>query len=381
MIPCQDFSFYEFFAGGGMARAGLGESWRCQFANDFDEMKASIYKANWGNGDLVVEDVRKLNVDQLPGSVDLAWASFPCQDLSLAGNGAGLKSERSGSFWPFWALMRDLRSASRAPNLILLENVCGALTSHGGDDFASICDALVSIGYRVGALVVNAVDFLPQSRARLFIIGVASDLYIPSDLVGFWAYQPWHPKSMVDAFGRMEPKTAQSWIWWRLPPPPGRSLGLSDIVEPNPKGVRWKTDAETQVLLDMMSPQNLQKVESAKKSRRMMVGGVYRRTRAGIQRAEVRFDDIAGCLRTPAGGSSRQLLLFVEGDRVRSRLLSAREAIRLMGLSDEYIIPENYNATYHLAGDGVAVPVVRYLADSILEPIILSNRDAIREVA
>lgn len=381
MIQSQFFSFYEFFAGGGMARAGLGESWRCRFANDFDEMKASIYRANWGGDDLVVEDVRKLSPDELPGSVDLAWASFPCQDLSLAGNGAGLGSERSGSFWPFWALMRDLRFAYRAPNLILLENVCGALTSRSGRDFASICDALVSIGYRVGALVINAVDFLPQSRARLFIIAVDADLYIPPALVGNWAYQPWHPKSMVDAFSHMDSKTSQSWIWWRLPPPPGRTLGLSDLVEPNPNGVRWKSAAETHALLNMMSPQNLQKVNSAKKSGRLMVGGVYRRTRTGIQRAEVRFDDIAGCLRTPTGGSSRQLLLFVNGDHVRSRLLSPREAVRLMGLSDGYIIPENYNAAYHLAGDGVVVPVVRFLADSIIEPIVISNKDVIREVA
>ena len=381
MIQDQEFSFYEFFAGGGMARAGLGDSWACRFANDFDEMKASIYEKNWGGEDLLIGDVRKLRPEQLPGHVDLAWASFPCQDLSLAGNGAGLTSERSGSFWPFWSLMSELREASRAPNLILLENVCGALTSHGGRDFASICDALVDIGYRVGALVVNAADFLPQSRTRLFIVAAASDLYIPSHLVGFWASQAWHPKSMMKAYERMKPGTAQSWVWWQLPPPPGRNLGLSDIVEENPTGVQWKSDAETQAILDMMSPQNLQKVDRAKQSERLMVGGVYRRTRGGKQRAEVRFDNIAGCLRTPAGGSSRQLLLFVKGNDIRSRLLSPREAVRLMGLRDDYILPENYNAAYHLAGDGVVVPVVRYLADHLLEPIIRSNREAIREVA
>ncbi|MDR3716047.1 MAG: DNA cytosine methyltransferase [Puia sp.] len=93
-------TFYEFFAGGGMARAGLGDEWRCLFANDFDEKKASSYRANWGAEHLTVKDVAKVKVEALPGQADLAWASFPCQDLSLAGDGAGLKGHRSGSFWP-----------------------------------------------------------------------------------------------------------------------------------------------------------------------------------------------------------------------------------------------------------------------------------------
>jgi DNA (cytosine-5)-methyltransferase 1 len=95
-------TFYEFFAGGGMARAGLGGGWRCLFANDFDEKKALSYAANWGAEHLLVEDVARVKVEALPGEADLAWASFPCQDLSLACDGAGLKGHRSGSFWPFW---------------------------------------------------------------------------------------------------------------------------------------------------------------------------------------------------------------------------------------------------------------------------------------
>jgi DNA (cytosine-5)-methyltransferase 1 len=110
-----------------------------------------------------------------------------------------------------------------------------------------------------------------------------------------------------------------------------------------------------------------------------MVGGVYRRTRIdedGIkrQRAEVRFDDIAGCLRTPSGGSSRQTILVVEGKKVRSRLLSPREAARLMGLSDEYRLPARYNDAYHVCGDGVCAPVVRHLAQHLLEPVLAANQ-------
>jgi DNA (cytosine-5)-methyltransferase 1 len=106
-----------------------------------------------------------------------------------------------------------------------------------------------------------------------------------------------------------------------------------------------------------------------------MVGTVYKRTRldergAKVQRAEVRFDDVAGCLRTPAGGSSRQVIIVVDGKKVRSRLISARETARLMGLDEDYKLPKNYNEAYHLTGDGVAVGVVRHLAEHIFEPLL-----------
>ena len=133
------YDFYEFFAGGGMARLGLGPQWRCVFANDIDERKASAYKEYFDSADEWFSgDVAKVKTSDLPGIADLAWASFPCQDLSLAGSGGGLNANRSGTFWPFWRLMQDLVRENRAPRFIVLENVYGALTSHGGADFMAI---------------------------------------------------------------------------------------------------------------------------------------------------------------------------------------------------------------------------------------------------
>jgi len=106
------------------------------------------------------------------------------------------------------------------------------------------------------------------------------------------------------------------------------------------------------------------------------VGGVFRRTRIEdgrtVQRAEVRFDGLAGCLRTPRGGSSRQAIVVVGEGRVRSRLITPREAARLMGLPDSYHLPTTTTGALHVAGDGVAVPVVRWLAQELLEPLLSS---------
>ena len=333
-------TYLEFFAGGGMARAGLGESWRCLFANDFDRMKVEAYEANWGAGDIKHQDVASLALSDLPAhTVDLAWASFPCQDLSLAGSYRELGRERdkvttrSGTFWPFWKLIRGLAQDERAPRAIVLENVYGCLTSHEGRDFAAIASALTDLDYRFGAAVIDAVHFVPQSRPRVFFMAFRGDQPIPTPLIAEGPQTSWHPPALIEAFGCIPAKAKRNWIWWRISAPLARNSTFADLIEDAPTAVKWHAAAHTNYILSLMSPLNHKKVADAMASGHRMVGAVYRRTRPdenGIkrQRAEVRFDDVAGCLRTPAGGSSRQIILVVEGKTVRSRLLSPREAAR-----------------------------------------------------
>jgi DNA (cytosine-5)-methyltransferase 1 len=387
----RKFTFYEFFAGGGMARAGLGDSWTCAFANDFDAMKVETYAANWGRGHIRHADVAALTLADLPaGRADLAWASFPCQDLSLAGGYRGLGREsdnaptRSGTFWPFWRLMRALHRDGRAPRTIVLENVYGCLTSHGGQDFAAIASALAGADYRFGALVINAARFVPQSRPRVFFIAVAEGERLPATANGPSA--AWHPEALRRAHAGLSREARRKWLWWSPPEPAEPPAPFADVIEPEPAGVKWRTKDETQYLLSLMSEVNRAKLKAAQRTGRRVVGTVYRRTRPdenGMkrQRAEVRFDDVAGCLRTPAGGSSRQTILVVEGRNVRSRLISPREAARLMGLPEDYKLPQRYNDAYHVCGDGVCVPIVRFLAAAILERVLADALPAERVAA
>lgn len=360
-----------------MARAGLGPHWKCVFANDLDPKKGASYRANWGDDVLKVADVRDLATKDLPGVADLVWASFPCQDLSLAGNGRGLRGERSGAFWPFWDLMKALKVESRAPKIIVLENVCGALTSHSGKDFATLCLTLQRGGYRYGALVIDAAFFVPQSRPRLFVIAVREDLMVSSGLRIEAPMEPWHGAAIEKAFANLPEQTTRAWIWWRLNLPPRRTMGLADLIA---NDSAWASDAETDRLLSLMSEGHRAKVRAAQGTEELMVGAIFRRTRRDsnglkVQRAEVRFDNLSGCLRTPAGGSSRQSILVVKGDAIKSRLLSPRETARLMGLPEAYRLPVNANEAYHLTGDGVVVPVVRHLAQHLLEPLLAVGTD------
>jgi DNA (cytosine-5)-methyltransferase 1 len=377
------FEFLEFFAGGGMARAGLGSDWLCTFANDFDPMKITTYQANWGGDGLNYGDINAILTTQIPSFADLAWASFPCQDLSLAGNAKGLgtvnEQTRSGAFWAFWRLMEGLINERRAPSMIVLENVYGSLTANKGRDFAAIARCLALGGYRFGAVVIDAARFVPQSRPRVFIVAFRRDMDVPEHLIASQPSPAWHPSVMETAIDRLSEMDRESWLWLTPPAPKNEVQPLSDLILNEPNDVSWHSPADTQKLIAMMSDVNRKRLSAMQATGKRLVGTIYKRTRvdgAGVrrQRAELRDDNIAGCLRTPGGGSSRQTIVVVEGAVVQTRLLSAREAARLMGLPDSYKLPARYNDAYHIAGDGLVVPVVRYLAETIIEPILLANR-------
>lgn len=373
-------TFYEFFAGGGMARIGLGDRWRCVFANDLDPGKADTYRANFGAGHFREGDVGRVDAAELPGRADLAWASFPCQDLSLAGARGGIKARRSSAFFGFWSLMERLRAEGRAPRLIVLENVSGLLTSGKGRDFAALCRLLARAGYRYGALEIDAARFVPQSRPRVFVLAVRDDLPRPMELeedAGPIAIPSvFHSRAVRAAHERLTPALRARWCWWRLPEPPTRNMALRDVIEHRQTAVPWHRPAETRRLLELMTPRHREKVREAEASGRDEIGAVYRRTRIEdgirVQRAEVRFDGVAGCVRTPGGGSSKQFLLFVKKNDMLSRPMTARESARLMGLPDDYVLPVRENAALKVTGDGVAAPVVAWLSEHLLLPQLLA---------
>jgi len=365
-VKTSPFGFYEFFAGGGMARLGLGDNWQCLFANEWSAKKAAAYRANFPPAtELKVDDIWNLSIADLPHGASLAWASFPCQDLSLAGNGAGLDGARSGTLLKFWTLMRELARARRPVPVIALENVVGALTSNEGRDFQSMAQLAAAAGYRFGAFIIDAAAFVPQSRPRLFFVAVHDSVPIPHK-----NGECWRNPRLDRAVSAFTPRLQKRWIWWALPAAPANRSHLDDLIEFENPDLNWHSRKETQRLLSMMSETNMLKVRQAQAHGNRIVGTIYKRVRKQngirVQRAEVRFDQLSGCLRTPAGGSSRQIILIVEGRSIRSRLLTPREAGRLMGLPEDYLLPERYNEAYHLAGDGVVVPVVRFIADHLL---------------
>jgi site-specific DNA-cytosine methylase len=153
------------------------------------------------------------------------------------------------------------------------------LTSHGGKDFAAICSAFEKADYSFGALVIDAAHFVPQSRPRLFIVGIRNDIEIPADLFEPEPSAVWHSRSLRTAYENVRASQRRNWVWWSLPTPPTRNTCFADLIEDDPADVQWRTASETQRLLAMMSEVNRAKVDEAKKAKRRLIGAIYKRTR------------------------------------------------------------------------------------------------------
>ena len=366
---------YEFFAGGGLAGLGM-TGIETIFANDMDPAKARAFAANHPGTPFRQGDVWGLTTADLPGRPDLAWASSPCQDVSLAGARGGLEAGRSGAFWGFWRLVEGLTAEGRGPRVVVLENVIGLLTSgpktETGRDFAAVCAAMAQAGYTVGALEMDAACWLPQSRPRLFVVAIKGEAPRAGGPAG-----PFHSPRLIAAHARLPETVKAAWAWWRLPQPPRRNLDLAALLEPD-AAVAWLDDPEG--LLTLAAPLHRARIAAALASGRRAVGAAYRRVRVEngrkVQRLEIRFDGLAGCLRTPAGGSSRQYVVVCDQGRVRVRRLTGREAARLMGVSDAYRLPPSESAALKLMGDAVAVPAVRALTEGLLAPALAGGRAA-----
>lgn len=370
----------DFFSGSGLVTEGLKPWFRVVWANDVCPKKCWVYSANFGQGHVVETSIARLHGPDVPAA-HLAWGSFPCQDLSLAGNMNGLSSgDRSALYWQWVRVLKEM-GAERRPPVLCAENVVGFLVADGGAQFAEAYLALRKLGYRAGALVIDAFHFVPQSRPRSFLVAVKSGMAAELDLPAGSGPDPaYHTKAVLtahDAAGDPE------WIWWRLPPLPSRCGTLADIVE---RDAPVDSPEATRRLLSMLSPLNRRKLDAALLSRTPLVGTGYRRIRSESgrkrQRLEIRFDGVAGCLRTPRGGSSRQTLIVVDGGEVKTRLLTVRETARLMGVRDSFKLPGSYNDGYRAMGDAVAVPVTRWLAKCLLVKLAVSAaRSSRREVA
>ena len=359
--------FAEFFAGIGLVRLGLEKGgWTCVFANDIDAHKAEIYRRNFGEDDLVVGDIAELEAYQLP-EFDVATASFPCQDLSLAGKRQGLAGKRSGTLNEFMRILTELRLHNRQPRAVILENVVGLLTSHEGRDVRTTLTSLASLGYKVDLLVINAVRFVPQSRARVFVVGLQNAETIQPDGVLMEAALAHELRGPLIRKVFLE-NSDVGWGFLDLPAIPSRTLQtLEDIVEQNHNGFEGERLAKELSYIRGGSRARLERallLADRTESHVYLAG--FRRMRKGLVSLELRDDGVAGCLRAVTGGSSKQILVKVKpGGLVHMRYMTAREYARLQGVPDDFWIPENQVAGLHAFGDAVAAPVLEWLSGAI----------------
>lgn len=361
-IPQREITVAEFFAGIGLVRLALERrGFRVVFANDIDPDKAEMYRHNWPNDDhLVVGDIHKLSPSEVP-TCDLFTASFPCNDLSIAGRWEGLNGRESSAFWGLIKLIREM--GERRPRLVLIENVLGFLMRHGGRDFERALLALNDLGYVVDAFILNAIHWAPQSRARLFVVATNDD---GRDRHPYAMECDARPDSLC-VFINTHPHIR--WDIRRLPSLPRSQNHLVDVLEdlPDDDG-RWWNDERADYFMMQLSPRHSVAAQRMIRGKTYTYATAFRRVRNGRSMAELRCDGIAGCLRTPRGGSGRQIL-FKAGRRKRwVRLLTPRECARLQGVPDAYVIHVPLNQALFGFGDAVCVPAIEWIAEHILNP-------------
>jgi len=361
----------DFFSGIGLVRLGLERAgWNVLFSNDRSAEKFEMYASFFPDAAATysIRDVFSLSPPEVPASL-LATASFPCQDLSVAGRIDGLNGKKSSAFWGF---IEILRGQAVTPKLVMLENVLGWLTSNRGRDFRIAIQALNRLGYRCDVFKIDASHFVPQSRPRIFAIGrrwqdrARTDEAIDGKTHSIFTRRS--PCLRSKALDRAVLENLDlDWEFHEVPPLPRSTLKLDRVVEDLDRADdRWWAASEVERHLDMMTPINLSYLEKLRALPEPSYCSMYRRMRSGQQRAELRKDGLAGCLRTATGGSSRQMLVKVERDRIQMRRMTPREYARLQGVPDRYPMPPRVNQALTGFGDAVCVPAITWIAENIL---------------
>jgi DNA (cytosine-5)-methyltransferase 1 len=341
-----------------MERAGC----HVVYANEIDLWRRDIYAANLDIEGFSLGDIRQVRGADVP-DVEVATASFPCTDLSLAGNRAGLSGKDSALVSEFLRIIGEMKQ--RKPPSVLLENVIGFATSNGGEDLSVTIDRLNQLGYVCDVLTLDARRFVPQSRPRLFVIGIFEGMQLESEWVSSELHPPW-----LMRFANDHQKLGLNFA--RLPDPPLRAIQvLDDIVEHfRPTHSIWWDARRLNSFLSSLRTINIERLARLKSAERFAYAAAYRRTRNGDAVWEIRADNLAGCLRPSRGGSSRQAL--VEGGRgdVRVRWMTAREYARLQGVPELKFGNATETQAKFALGDAVCVPAIEWLAKNYLIPAI-----------
>jgi len=375
--------FVEFFAGVGLVREGLSKSkWKCVWANDISPDKRDTYVENFGDSDFWLGDIWDVvkNSDTVPNNVFLYTASFPCTDLSVAGNRAGLAGKQSGTLNAFIEILRTKKNIGAAPKVVLLENVRGFLTSHKGEDVKLTVKYFSELGYYVDIIELDAINFSAQSRPRVFLIAVEENLALQTMKINknthlfddWWLDFENHPTLRSQKIKDIILSSKDlNWGLLNISLPKKADKHLIDIVDieiPNNSDLWWNEDRKNH-LYEQMSKNHQLTLNEMLKHSYFSYGTVYRRMRKGKSMAELRTDGFAGCLRTPRGGSSKQILIRAGHNEWNVRLLTPREYARLQGVRDTFKLPENNNKGYFAMGDAVCVPVIEFIAESIFDEL------------
>ena len=342
----------SFFSGGGFLDMGFEKAgFNIVYSNEIDEDFAQFYKegmSSW-SGDLreisSIDDIDNISANEIKKAVKGLFGIIggpPCQDFSLRGSKNGFEGLRGTLTYHYYERIMDLQ-----PDFFLMENVPGlVLLSKTKSAFNAILD-LFREEYLISSSRLNALHYgVPQNRERLFVFGVRKSLvedkslHMLSDMWFNWPL-PSHPKAEI-AYNWGEPKSRGLEVKEKLLPAPPPELCVGDLLVSN-RDVGKVPNAK-----EVFKLKNPHKVEN------IVEGDTYRPSFKRLHRNKYSP--------TVCYGNNE-----VHLHPIYNRRLSVREALRIQGVPDSYVIstPNKLTKKFKMIGNGVPVPLAHQIAMSI----------------
>jgi len=308
------FKTIDLFAGVGGIRLGFENAgFKTVFANDFEPQCKNTYDLNFKDSKLIVEDIRKLGIDDLP-KFDFLLGGFPCQAFSIAGYRQGFNDGKDrGNL--FFDIARILET--RKPEGFLLENVKNLKSHDGGKTFTIIQKTLEDLGYHIKSKVLNSMEYgnIPQNRERIYIVGFKNKNYSQN---------------------------------FEFPNPVKLSIKITDLLE---KNVPEKYYYNGKPLFEKLK--NFIKEE----------GKVYQ-----WRRQYVRENKSGVCPTLTANMGTGGHNVPIIKDKKGIRKLTPLECFRIQGFPEGYKLPDiSDSSLYKQAGNSVSVPVIKAVAEQMMK--------------
>lgn len=197
---------------------------------------------------------------------------------------------------------------------------------------------------------------MPAKRYQSFLFSGDPSFRDPEPL------ETMRPRRLLEKLGTTKLKTG--WVPLMLPQLPSENRNLDQCIDKDDSQDWWK-EWRVKKHLNEMHVAHLRRITTLRKGDSVSVGTIYRRVREGKSRSEIRTDGLAGCLRTPRGGSSKQIVFTAGQGKIRMRWMTPREYARLQGCPD-YPIEVDRNQALWGFGDAVCVPVISWIAENVL---------------
>lgn len=309
-IENTPYKMIDLFAGIGGTRLGFYQTKKVNivFSSEFDEHAVKTYKANYGEQPF--GDITKIETESIPEH-DILVGGFPCQAFSQAGKKLGFEDTRGTLFFEIARILKK-----KQPKAFLLENVKNLTLHDHGKTFEVIVNTLKELGYEVFPCLFKAKDFgVPQNRERIYIVG----------------------------FNKDKVSNYKDFI---MPTPPCSETKVGQILESN-------VDEKYTISDKLWSGHQRRKAEHQEK------GNGFGYT---LFTADSPYTNTISA-RYYKDGS--EILIAQEGKNPRK--ITPREAARLQGFPEEFIIPVSDTQAYKQFGNSVAVPVIHAIAEEIIK--------------